>query len=74
MEDKAKVITVYPIVTGNGAKFITTNLANTLKEEYPDKKIALVDFDLKHPYLAHTLSEFDEVHGIDNLIEKIGLF
>lgn len=71
MGDKAKIITVYPIMSGNGAKFIATNIANALKEEFADKKIALVDFNLKHPYLAHSLSEFDEIHGLDNLIEKI---
>ena len=70
--NKAKVITVYPLVSGNGANFIATNIANALKIEYGDKKkIALVDFDFKKPFLAHSLTEFDDVHGIDNLTDKI---
>lgn len=71
MGNKAKIITVYPVMAGNGAKFVSTNLANSLKEEFADKKVALVDFDLKKPYLAHSLSEFDDIHGLDTLVEKI---
>lgn len=71
MENKAKVITVYPIVAGNGAKFIGTNVAHYLKVAHPTKKVALVDFNMKQPYLAHALSTHDEIHGIDNLMDKI---
>lgn len=71
MSEKSKLITVYPVVSGNGAKFVATNLANALKQEHNDKKVALVDFDLKKPFLAHSITEFDDVHGIDNLIDKI---
>lgn len=71
MDKKAKIITVYPIVSGNGAKFIATNVAHYLKEENPASKVALVDFNLKQPFLAHALTTHDEIHGIDNLIDKI---
>lgn len=71
MENKAKMITVYPIVAGNGAKFVATNIAHYLKVANPTKKIALVDFNLKQPYLTHALTTHDEIHGIDNLIDKI---
>ena len=71
MENKAKMITVYPIVAGNGAKFIGTNVAHYLKVAHPTKKVALVDFNMKQPYLVHALSTHDEIHGIDNLIDKI---
>jgi MinD-like ATPase involved in chromosome partitioning or flagellar assembly len=71
MENKAKMITVYPIVAGNGAKFVGTNIAHYLKVANPTKKIALVDFNLKQPYLAHALTTHDEIHGIDNLIDKV---
>jgi MinD-like ATPase involved in chromosome partitioning or flagellar assembly len=71
MENKAKLITVYPMVSGNGAKFVGTNIAHFLKVAHPTKKIALVDFNMKQPYLAHALTTHDEIHGIDNLIDKI---
>lgn len=71
MENKAKMIAIYPIVAGNGAKFIGTNIAHSLKVANPTKKVALVDFNLKQPFLAHALSTHDEIHGIDNLIDKI---
>lgn len=71
MENKAKVITIYPIVAGNGAKFVGTNIAHYLKIANPTKKIALVDFNLKQPYLAHALTSHDDIHGIDNLVDKI---
>lgn len=71
MENKAKMITFYPIISGNGAKFIATNVANYLKTANPTKKIALVDFNMKQPFLAHGLTTHDEIHGIDNLIDKI---
>lgn len=71
MENKARIITVYPIVSGNGAKFIATNIAHYLKGAHQTKKVALVDFNLKQPYLAHALTTHDDIHGIDNLIDKI---
>lgn len=67
----SKIITIYSIVQGNGAKFIATNLAHSYKKLNPDSKVALVDFDFRYPYLATTLAPQDEIHGIDNLIEKI---
>lgn len=67
----AKIITVYSVVQGNGAKFIATNLANSYKKANLDSKVALVDFDFRYPFLALSLAPQDNVHGIDNLIEKI---
>ncbi len=71
MRDTAKIITVLPAIAGNGAKFIATNVAHTIKQDFPSKKVALVDFNLKHPYLGLALAEFDDFHGLDNLIERI---
>lgn len=67
----SKVITVYSIVQGNGAKFIATNLANAYKKNSSNANVALVDFDFRYPFLATTLAPQDDIHGIDNLIEKI---
>lgn len=67
----AKIITVYSIVQGNGAKFIATNLADAYKKSSPSSNVALVDFDFRYPFLANTLAPKDDIHGIDNLIEKI---
>lgn len=71
MENKATMITVYPVMSGNGAKFIATNIASYLKSSNSTKKIALVDFNMKQPFLAHGITTHDEIHGIDNLIDKI---
>lgn len=60
-----------PVVTGNGSKYIATNLAYYTKKQFPSKKVALVDFDFKQPYLAERLSLHDTIHSIDNLLDKI---
>lgn len=70
-EDKGKVIVCYPVVIGNGNKYIATNIANYYKQKYPNKGVALVDFDFKNPYLAGKLAIQDDIHGIDNIIDKI---
>lgn len=70
-ENKGKVVVCYPIVQGDGCKYIATNIAHHYKAKNTDKKVALVDFDLKLPYLGSTLSTHDDIHGIDNLIDKI---
>jgi len=66
-----KMIVCMPIVVGNGSKYIATNLAYHTKKQYPTKKVALIDFDFKQPYLAEKLSLHDTIHTIDNLIDKI---
>ena len=67
----SKIITIYSVVQGNGAKFVATNLSNSYKKLNPDAKVALVDFDFRYPFLASAIAPQDEIHGIDNLIEKI---
>lgn len=71
MDNKGKMIVCYPVITGNGAKYLATNLAISYKEKFKQAKIALVDFDFKNPYLALSFTDQDKVHGIDNLIDKI---
>lgn len=66
----SKIVTIIPIVSGNGGKYITTNLGHYFKELNPNSKVAIVDFDVRNPYLAESLNN-DEIHGIDNLIDKI---
>lgn len=68
---QSKLTVVFPVTQGVGGKYIATNVANVYKERFPDKKVALVDFDFKAPYLAGYLTDNDKVHGVDNLIEKI---
>lgn len=67
----SKIITIYSVVQGNGAKFVATNLSNSYKKLNPEAKVALVDFDFRYPFLASAIAPQDEIHGIDNLIEKI---
>ena len=66
-----KLTVIYPVTQGVGGKYVATNIAHVYKERFPEKKVALVDFDFKAPYLAGYLTDNDKVHGIDNLIEKI---
>lgn len=66
-----KIFVCMPIVTGNGSKYTATNLAHYTKTMYPTKKVALVDFDFRHPYLAEKLALQDSIHSIDNLTDKI---
>lgn len=70
MNNETTITAVYPVVNGNGANFITTNLAFATKEKHPHARIAIIDFDFSNPNLGAALTE-DEVHGIDNLIDKI---
>lgn len=64
-----KLSVILPIVPGNGGKYLTTSLANAYIST-KGGKVAIADFDVKNPYLAHALIE-DRVHGVDNLIDKI---
>lgn len=66
-----KTFVCIPVVTGNGSKYISTNLAHYTKMMNPDKKVALIDFDFRYPYLAEKLALHDTVHSIDNLTDKI---
>ena len=70
-EKKAKMIVCYRVIQGNGSKYTATNLADAIKGKYEDLSVALVDLDFKAPYLAGYLSGHDQVHTIDNLIERI---
>lgn len=69
-ETEGNIITVYPVSGGNGANYIAVNLAYALREKDPYKKIAIVDFDFANPYMATSMTT-DDVHGLDNLIDKI---
>lgn len=69
--DEGKLYVCYPIIVGNGAKYTTVNLAFAYKEKFTQAKIAIVDFDFKNPYLAYSFTDHDQIHGIDNLIDKI---
>lgn len=72
MSDKrGKVVVCYPVIQGDGCKYIATNLAHHYKSVNSEKRVALVDLDLKLPYLANMISTHDDIHGIDNLIDKI---
>lgn len=65
------LIVCYPVLQGNGSKYTATNLAHEIKMHDKNLSVALIDLDFKVPYLAGYLSGHDDVHTIDNLIEKI---
>lgn len=68
---KSRIITVIPTNAGAGAKFTTLLLAESVLANEPNAKVAVVDFDFRHPYLGAYLTPEDKFHGIDNLLEKI---
>ena len=69
-KELGSIIAVYPIVNGNGANYVTMNLAYHTKEKYPQAKIAVIDYDFSNPNLGIALTT-DRFHNIDNLIDKI---
>lgn len=66
-----KIIVCYPIIAGNGGKHVSTMLAHKYKEIYPNKKVALVDFDFHHPHFIERFISGTSRHGIDNLLDHI---
>jgi MinD-like ATPase involved in chromosome partitioning or flagellar assembly len=62
------------VVPGNGAKYVATNLAKSMKRK--DKKerkksVLLIDFDFENPCLAYEFVKHDNTHGIDNLLPHL---
>lgn len=68
-----KVYAIMSVVQGNGAKYIATNLAKSVKrkEKKENKRVLLVDFDFENPFLAYDLVKHDITHGIDNILPHI---
>src|SRR5690625_158701 len=66
-----KMIVCYPSLPGNGSKYTAVNLADQIKKMDSGARVGLLDLDLKSPYVAGYLSEHDQTHTIDNLIERI---
>lgn len=66
-----RLLVTYPVLQGNGSKYTATNIAHALKVNDSDVSVALVDLDFKSPFLAGYLSGHDNIHTIDNLIERI---
>lgn len=66
-----QIITCFPVMTGNGAKHTALNLAFSYKQKYPTHRVALVDLDFTNPTLLGVETNYDNVHGIDNLLDKI---
>lgn len=66
---KNEIIAVMPVVTGNGAKYVTTRLAKEIAKNYDDEeqKVLLIDFDFENPYLAEELIDEENVTTIDDL-------
>ncbi len=66
-----KIIVCIPVVTGNGSKYTAMNLAHYHKVSNPDHKVALVDLDFHLPSIFAQETSFDQIHNIDNLLDKI---
>lgn len=69
----AKLITVFPIIAGSGAKYHAMQLAYTYKERNMNEKVAILDFNTKDPFLATILvdGKNNKNRNIDTLAEDI---
>ncbi|MBP1308695.1 MinD-like ATPase involved in chromosome partitioning or flagellar assembly [Paenibacillus sp. 1182] len=69
-----KVYAIMSVVQGNGAKYVATNLAKSLRRNGKKemfKKVLLIDFDFENPCLAYEFVKEDDTHGIDNLLAHL---
>lgn len=66
-----KIITIYSLLQGDGAKFVSTNLAYHLATKDKNKKIALVDFDFNAPFLGKVFTKDNVINGLDNIYPKL---
>ena len=66
--DKCKKIAITSGVPGEGKSYISTNLAITLAQNFDNKKILLIDMDMRSPSIAKLFKNFPESYD-----SKIGL-
>lgn len=69
--NEKKIIVCMPVVIGNGSKYTAMNLAHYYKVKNPEARVALIDLDFHYPTMFGNETSFDQVHNIDNLLDKI---
>lgn len=69
--DKKMITTVISNVTGNGAKFVATNLACVYKKKNPNKKIILIDFDQDNPTLGQVFYKESRNNSFNIIMQNL---
>ena len=60
IESKCKKIVVTSAVSGEGKSYVSTNLSIILTQTLDNKKVLLIDMDLRKPAIQRLFSDFDE--------------
>ncbi len=71
IEDKCKKIAVTSAISGEGKTTVSTNLALTLAQNLEDKRVLLVDTDMRRPKVAKLLSIDRREHGLSEYLAGI---
>ncbi len=71
IEDKCKKIVVTSAVSGEGKTTTSVNVAITLAQNLEDKKVLLIDADMRRPCVAKMLSLGPRTHGLSEFLAGI---
>lgn len=71
IEDKCKKIAVTSAVSGEGKTSVSTNLSITFAQNLEDKRILLIDCDMRQPRVAKLLSLDQNSHGLSEYLAGI---
>ena len=68
--DKCKKIAVTSSVSGEGKTYISINLSLVLAKNLTDKKVLLIDMDLRSPRIAKLFTSYNENYDADICVKQ----
>ena len=71
IEDKCKKIAITSAMPGEAKTTVSTNLAITFSQNQEDKKILLIDTDMRKPKVAELLEISNDTHGLSEYLAGI---
>lgn len=71
MKNQSKIITVLPVITGSGAKYSAVSIAYGIRQKDKNARIALLDLDLRNPYLLGGYLACEKGRGLDTMVAQI---
>lgn len=71
IEDECKKIAVTSAMPGEAKTTVSTNIAITFAQNQEDKKILLIDTDMRKPKVADLLGISDDTHGLSEYLAGI---
>ena len=71
IEDKCRKIALTSAFSGEGKTYISINLAITLAKSSENKRVLLVDADMRKPRVARILSKYCEDYTVSGLSEYL---